>query len=122
MSKIVISLESINFINIIPGICEGYIFRRQCRLLFKRSDIVRDLIKLIYSNLLEPIRVLSIIKSRYVLIFIEGKSHFPKYYYLKIKEENIILEKFKEYKAWIKNIIGKRIKILRTDREGEYVN
>src|SRR5579871_6689769 len=122
ISKIVTDLESIHFTNIIPRVCEKYIFGKQYRLLFGKSDIVRDLMELVYSNLLEPIRVLSIAGSRYMLIFIEGKSHFPKYYYLKIKEGNIVLEKFKKYKAWAENVTGKRIKILRTDRGGEYVN
>ena len=33
-----------------------------------------------------------------------------------------MLEKFKEYKAWAKNITGKKIKILRTDSGDEYVS
>ena len=43
-------------------------FGRQCRLLFRKSDTVRDLIELVYNNLLGPIRVLSITRSRYILI------------------------------------------------------
>src|SRR5579871_4728247 len=78
--------------------------------------------ELVHSDLLGPIRIPSIAGSRYVLTFIEGKSHFPKCYYLKTKEGNVVLEKFKEYKAWAENVTGKRIKILRTDGGGEYVN
>src|SRR5579871_3822923 len=78
--------------------------------------------ELVHSDLLGPIRIPSIAGSRYVLTFIEGKSHFPKCYYLKTKEGNVVLEKFKEYKTWPENVTGKRIKILRTDGGGEYVN
>src|SRR5579871_5954602 len=98
ISKMVIGLENIHFTNVISGVYKEYIFGRQCRLPFEKSDIVRDLMELVHSDLLGPIRVLSITGSRYILIFIKGKSHFPKYYYLKIKERNIVLEKFKEYK------------------------
>ena len=54
---------------------------------------------LVHSDILGPIRVPSIIGSRYILIFIENISYFPKSYYLKIKEGSTILEKFKEYKV-----------------------
>src|SRR5579871_1280540 len=99
MSKMVIGLENIYFINITPGVCEGYMFGRQCRLPFGKSDIIRDLMELVHSDLLGPIRILSIAGSKYVLIFIEGKSYFLKYYYLKTKKGNVVLEKFKEYKV-----------------------
>src|SRR5579871_2773742 len=122
MSKMVTGLENVHFTNVTSGVCEGCMFGRQCRLLFRKSDTVRDLMELVHSDLLGPIRVLSIARLRYVLIFIEGKSHFLKCYYLKTKEGNVVLQKFKEYKAWAENVIGKRIKILRTDRGGEYVN
>src|SRR5579871_2837884 len=122
MSKMVTGLENIHFTNIISGVCEGCMFRKQCRLPFRKSDTVRDLMELVHSDLLGLIRVPSITESRYVLTFIEEKSHFPKCYFLKTKEGNVVLEKFKEYKVWAKNITGKRIKILRTDGGGEYVN
>jgi len=78
--------------------------------------------ELVHSDLLGPIRVPSIAGSRYVLTFIEGKSHFPKCYYLQSKEGAVVLDKFKEYKAWAENVTGRKIKILRTDGGGEYVN
>src|SRR5579871_5563436 len=122
MSKMVTGLENVHFTNVTSGVCEGCMFGRQCRLPFRKSDTVRDLMELVHSDLLGPIRVPSITGSRYMLIFIEGKSHFLKCYYLKTKEGNVVLEKFKEYKAWTENVTGKKIKILRTDGGGEYVN
>ena len=38
------------------------------------------------------------------------------------KDDDLVLEKFQEYKAWAENLTEKRIKILRTDGGGEYVN
>src|SRR5579871_1832337 len=105
-----------------PNICEGCIYKRQTKLLFRRSNTERELIILVHSDILGPIRIPSIIGSRYMLTFIKDTSHFPKSYYLKTKEDSTVLEKFKEYKAWAENITGKKIKILRTDGGGEYMN
>src|SRR5579871_3867505 len=57
MSKMVTDLENVHFTNIISGVCEGCMFGRQCRLPFGKSDTVRDLMELVHSDLLGPIRV-----------------------------------------------------------------
>ena len=41
-------------------------------------------------------------------------------YFLKTKESEEVLSKFKEFKAQVENISGRRIKILRSDNGGEY--
>ena len=122
MQKIVQGMENIDLTPPRPNIYEGCIYGRQCRLPFGQSHTEKELMELVHCDILGPIRVPSIIGSRYVLTFIEDKSHFPKSYYLKNKEGSSILEKFKEYKAWAENLIGKKIKILRTDRGKEYCN
>ena len=99
MQKIVQRIEDADLIPANPNICEGCIYGRQTRLPFGRSNTERELMTLVHSDILGPIRVPSLIGSRYVLTFIEDISHFPKTYYLKTKEGSIILEKFKEYKA-----------------------
>ena len=43
-------------------------------------------------------------------------------YFLKTKESEEVLSKFKEFKAQVKNLSGKRIKILRSDNGGEYTS
>src|SRR5579871_4259607 len=105
-----------------PNICESCLYGRQCQKPFEHSETQRTLLELVHSDLLGPVRVLSIIGSRYVLTFIDQYSHFPRSYYLKTKESSAVLEKFKEYKSWAENITNQRIKILRTDNGGEYVS
>ena len=78
--------------------------------------------ELVHSDLLGPIRAPSLNKSRYVLTFIEHQSRYPKCYFLQNKEAATVLHFFKEYKAWVENIMGKTIKILQTDGGHEYVN
>ena len=79
-------------------IYKGCIYRKQCYKSFIESHTLKELIKLVYSNLIRPIRVPSINKARYVLMFIEHRSQYPKYYFLKSKDTHIVLEYFKEYK------------------------
>src|SRR5579871_2098834 len=99
MQKMAQGMEDADLIPANPNIYEGCIYERQTKLPFRRSNTERELITLVHSDILGPIRVPSIIGSRYMLIFIKDTSYFPKFYYLKTKEGSIILEKFKEYKA-----------------------
>ena len=78
--------------------------------------------ELVHSDIIGPIRVPSINKSRYVLTFIEHRSRYPKCYFTKAKDASTILKHFKQYKAWAENITERKIKILRTDGGGEYLN
>ena len=43
-------------------------------------------------------------------------------YFLKTKESEEVLNKFKEFKAQVDNLSGRRIKILRSDNGGEYTS
>ena len=99
MQKIVQGIEDTNLTSVNLNIYEDCIYRKQIKLLFRRSNIEKELMILVYSNILGPIRVSLIISSRYMLIFIEDISHFPKSYYLKTKEDSTVLKKFKEYRV-----------------------
>ena len=54
----------------------------------------------------------------YYVIFIDDYSRKRWIYFLKAISETF--DRFKEFKAFIKNQTGKQIKILRIDNEGEY--
>ena len=43
-------------------------------------------------------------------------------YFLKMKDEQVTLDAFKQYKAWAENQTGRGIKTPHTDGGGEYVN
>jgi transposase InsO family protein len=62
----------------------------------------------------------SISKARYVLTFIDDFSRFTWVFFLKLKSE--VFECLIEFKALAENESGCKIKILRTDNGGEYVN
>lgn len=52
--------------------------------------------------------------------FMDDKSHRTWVHFMKSKGE--VLDKFKEFKALVENETGRRIKMIRCDRGGEYVN
>jgi transposase InsO family protein len=58
--------------------------------------------------------------AQYFLTFIDNFSRKIHVYFLKSKGK--VLEKFKQYKAWVENEVGHKIKVLRFDNRGEYVS
>ena len=56
------------------------------------------------------------------MTFIDDYSCKTWIYFFKTKESEEVFNKFKEFKAQIENLSGKRIKILRLDNGGEYTS
>ena len=54
--------------------------------------------------------------------FIDDHSRKTWIYVLKTEESEEVLNKFKEFKAQVENLSGRRIKILRSDNGGEYTS
>jgi transposase InsO family protein len=62
----------------------------------------------------------SISKSRYVLIFFYDFSRFTWILFLRKKSE--VFQHLKDLKSLVETQLGKKIKVLRKDNGGEYVN
>ena len=75
---------------------------------------------LIHSDISGPMPTTSMNGSRYFLTFIDDFSRYTWVFFIKKKSE--VLEKFTELKALIENASGKKIKILRSDNDREYVS
>ena len=58
----------------------------------------------------------------YYVTFIDDHSWRTWIYFLKTKEFEVVFNKFKELKAQVENLWGKRIKTLRSDSGGEYTS
>ncbi len=58
--------------------------------------------------------------AEYFLTFIDDHSRKTWIYFLKTKDK--VFYRFKEFKALVENLIGKKIKVLHSDNGGEYVD
>lgn len=76
-----------------------------------------DLLDLIYIDVNAPFRSPKTHGERYFVIFTHDYSRYG-YAYL-IKHNSIIFEVFKTFQQVIENELGKKIKILRFDRDGK---
>ena len=65
-----------------------------------------------------PVHVPSLGGSLYYVSFINYFSRNTWLYFLKRKSK--VFNKLKEYKALVENQTGKKIKVLRTDKRGEF--
>ena len=77
-------------------------------------------LEIVHSDLCGPMKTTSLAGSHYVLTFIDDYTRKTWVYFLKQKSE--VFEKFCHFKALVENQSGQHIKILRTDRGGEYMS
>ncbi|TYJ98755.1 gag/pol protein [Cucumis melo var. makuwa] len=77
-------------------------------------------LELIHSDLYGSMNVKVRGGFEYFISFIDDYSRYGYLYLMEHKSE--ALEKFKEYKAEVENLLSKKIKILRSDRGGEYMD
>jgi len=75
---------------------------------------------IVHSDLCGPMQTPSIGGSHYVLTFIDNYTRKTWVFLLKHKSE--VFEHFRQYKALVENQSGHYIKVLKTDRGGEYIS
>ncbi|KAA0032907.1 gag/pol protein [Cucumis melo var. makuwa] len=80
----------------------------------------KEPLELIHSDLCGPMNVKARGDFEYFISFIDDYSRYDYLYLMEHKSE--ALEKFKEYKTDVENILSKKIKIFQSDRGGEYMD
>jgi len=83
----------------------------------KGSTRSRDLLEIIHTDICGPLKP-TLCENKYFITFIDDFSRFG-YVYL-INEKSQSLEKFKIFKTEVENQCGKSIKVVRSDRGGEF--
>jgi hypothetical protein len=103
-------------------ICEACVKGKHQRTSFPKDGATRasQLLEIVHTDVCRPMRTTLHSGARYFLIFIDDFSRKTHVYLLKAKGETF--EKFKQYKALVENEIGHKIKMLRSDNEGEFVS
>ena len=104
------------------NLCEGCIYSKQTRKSFHvgRSRRASHCLELIHADLCGPMQTNSLGGSIYFLLFIDDYSRMSWVYFLQHKSETF--QKFQMFKAMVENQSGCHIKVLRTDRGGEFVS
>nr|GEX87847.1 retrotransposon protein, putative, Ty1-copia subclass [Tanacetum cinerariifolium] len=80
----------------------------------------KDLLGLIYTDVCGPFKITSRQGASYFVTFTDDFSRYGYVYLLKHKHE--VFETFKVFQKEVENQLGKTIKSLRSDREGEYMS
>jgi transposase InsO family protein len=77
---------------------------------------------LIHSDLCGPMSIDTLSGYSYFITFIDDYSRKTWIYFLKTKESDEVLDRFKEFKALVENWTGRRIRVLHLDNGGEYIS
>ena len=102
-------------------VCRGCALGKYAKAAFPRSNRrAKSVLGLILLDICGPMSVKALSGAEYFLTFIDDHSRKTWIYFLKIKDE--VLCQFKEFKTLVENMTGKKIKVLRSDNGGEYVD
>ena len=85
----------------------------------RRNERFNELLGLVHSDVYGPMSIFTKDNSSYFVTFIDDLLRLWYVYLMKNKSD--VYEKFVEYKTVVENQTGRKIKILRSDRGGEYV-
>ncbi|KAJ0094031.1 hypothetical protein Patl1_27066 [Pistacia atlantica] len=102
--------------------CEGCIYGKQCKRPFPtgKSRRASSCLEIVHADLCGPMQTKSFGGSRYFLLFTDDYSRMSWVYFLQFKSETF--ENFKKFKAHVEKQSGKCIKVLCTDRGGEFLS
>nr|GEV29349.1 retrotransposon protein, putative, Ty1-copia subclass [Tanacetum cinerariifolium] len=85
-----------------------------------QMERAKDLLGLIHTDVCGLFKIMSRQGASYFITFIDNFSRYGYVYLLKHKHE--VFETFKVFQKEVENQLGKTIKSLRSDREGEYMS
>lgn len=101
--------------------CESCIRGKMSRKSFPKKALpTKEIMDCVVSDVCGPIQVESLGRKKYFVSFIDIHSRFCKLYFIREKSE--VPQKAIEYIEFMKTQIGRKPKILRSDRGTEYVN
>jgi transposase InsO family protein len=99
--------------------CQHCIYGKQSRVRFPSGAIRENgILELMHGDVFGPVTVPSLGGSLYYVSFIGDFSRKTWIYFLRKKSK--VFKKFKEFKSLVENQIDKKIKVLRTDNDGEF--
>jgi hypothetical protein len=86
----------------------------------KKEVESKEVGELTHSDVCGPIKPTSLAGNKYYVAYTDDYSRHSKIYFMRKKSEQI--EKYKEYRAFMKTQLGVQLKKIRTDSGGEYTS
>ena len=121
MTKYVTGLDNIRLIDPINDVCTGCARAKSHRQSFGfATNRSTEILGRIHTDLCGPMPTSSISGARYILTFIDDATRFATVYC--INQKNDTFDKFVDHLNLVENQSSKKLKILRSDGGGEYVN
>ena len=103
------------------GLCKNCQIGKMGKTSFKRKNYQsKDILEIVHTDLCGPIGVESYSGEKFFILFVDDYSRMMIVMYLREKSE--AFEKFKWYLARVEKEIGKILKFLRSDRDGEFIS
>ena len=101
--------------------CESCLLGKMTKSPFAKScERASELLDLIHSDVCGPMSTTARGGYQYFVTFTDDLSRYGYIYLMRHKSETF--EKFKEFQNEVENQLGKTIKLLRSDRGGEYMS
>jgi hypothetical protein len=102
--------------------CEHFVYGKHKRVGFLRvrKENKSEMLDLVHTNVWGPAQISSLGGSHYYVTFIVVAARKTWVYCIRQKYD--VFDTFKKWKALVENEVGKRLKCLRSDNEGEYFN
>lgn len=105
----------------LTDVCVTCLQGKQARFPFKHAATrANEILELVHADLAGPTPTKSIGGSRYYFVLVDDHSRMTFTYFLKTKDE--AFEKFCEFKAYVENQTGKKLKKFRSDNGTEFCN
>lgn len=105
-------------------ICEGCVTGKSSVKPFPKSSYgemkTTSLLQVVHSDVMGPMETKSQGGARFVVTFLDDYSRYVVAYYVTHKSD--VVDKFIEYKLMMENQLNTKIKCIRTDNGGEYMN
>jgi hypothetical protein len=103
------------------GICKGCALVKNAKVSFLSSESrSKGILDLVHIDVCDPVLVESVSGSSYFTTFIDDFSRWTWIFFMKTKSE--VFNRFREFKALMKNQTDKKIKVLRSDNGCEYTS
>ncbi|KAJ0492733.1 putative RNA-directed DNA polymerase [Helianthus annuus] len=100
--------------------CETCVEAKQTKSSFKKVERITEPLEMIHTDVCDLKAIPTRGGNRYFITFIDDSTRYCYVYLLKSKDEAI--DKFILFKAEVENQLNRKIKVVRSDRGGEYVS